>query len=136
MTYTAWKVSKYGVFSGPYFPVFGLDTEIYVVNRIQSECWKIRTRKNSSSGHFSRSDTIHYHLYLFNMDQKVKGTFSSQPMESFCSARKSSSYFIQAKLYPLERRVVSHKCRCNCCEVCCSITETDMFIYNTDQRSY
>ena len=26
--YTAWKVSKYGVFSGPYFPVFGLNAEI------------------------------------------------------------------------------------------------------------
>ena len=24
---TAWKVSKYGVFSGPYFPAFGLNTE-------------------------------------------------------------------------------------------------------------
>ena len=28
----AWKVSKYGVISGPYFPVFGLNTEIYGVN--------------------------------------------------------------------------------------------------------
>ena len=27
-SFTAWKVSKYGVFSGPYFPVFGLNTEI------------------------------------------------------------------------------------------------------------
>ena len=27
---TAWKVSKYGVFSGPYFPVFGPNTEIYL----------------------------------------------------------------------------------------------------------
>ena len=26
---TAWKVSKYGVISVPYFPVFGLNTEIY-----------------------------------------------------------------------------------------------------------
>ena len=26
---TAWKVSKYGIFSGPYFPVFGLNTEKY-----------------------------------------------------------------------------------------------------------
>ena len=26
---TAWRVSKYGVFSGRYFPVFGLNTEIY-----------------------------------------------------------------------------------------------------------
>ena len=30
---TAWKVSKYGVISGPYFPVFGLNTEIYFINR-------------------------------------------------------------------------------------------------------
>ena len=43
---TAWKVSKYGVFSGPYFPVFGLNTGIYAVNlRIQSEYRKMRTRK-------------------------------------------------------------------------------------------
>ena len=32
--------------------------EKYVVSlRIQSECWKIRTRKNSIFGHFSRSGT-------------------------------------------------------------------------------
>ena len=30
--YTAWKVSKYGSFSFPYIPVFGLNTEIYRVN--------------------------------------------------------------------------------------------------------
>ena len=39
---TAWKVSKYGVFCGPYFLVFGLNAEIYEV-------------KNSLLGHFSRS---------------------------------------------------------------------------------
>ena len=40
-------MSKYGVFSGPYFPAFGLNTEIYSVNlRIKSECGKIWTRKN------------------------------------------------------------------------------------------
>ena len=47
--YTAWKVSKYRLFSGPYFPVFGLNTEIY------SECRKIRTRKNSVFGYFLHS---------------------------------------------------------------------------------
>ena len=32
------KVSKYEVFSGPYFPVFVLNTDIYSVNlRIQSK---------------------------------------------------------------------------------------------------
>ena len=35
---TARKVSNYGVFSGLYFPAFGLNTERY---------GKIRTRKNS-----------------------------------------------------------------------------------------
>ena len=56
---TTWKVSKYGVISSPYFPVFRLNTGIYGVNlRIQSEYRKIRTRNNSVLGHFSRSDCI------------------------------------------------------------------------------
>ena len=55
---TAWKMPKYRVFSGPYFPVPGLNTEIYGVNlRFQSEYRKIRTRKNSALGHFSRTGT-------------------------------------------------------------------------------
>ena len=33
---TACKVSKYGVTSGAYFPVFGLNTEIYGVNSVFS----------------------------------------------------------------------------------------------------
>ena len=53
------KVSQYGVISGSYFPAFGLNTESYfpafelnmesygVSLCIQSECRKIRTRKNS-----------------------------------------------------------------------------------------
>ena len=56
---TVWKVSKYGGFSGPYFPALGLNTEIYSVNfRIQTEYGKIRTRKNSVFGHFSRSESV------------------------------------------------------------------------------
>ena len=38
--------SKYGIFSGPYFSTFGLNTEIYGVYG------KIRTRKNAAFGHF------------------------------------------------------------------------------------
>ena len=39
-----------------FFPVFGLNMEIYLVNRhIQSDYRKIRTRKSSAFGHFSRS---------------------------------------------------------------------------------
>ena len=56
LPYTAGKVSKYGIFSGPYFPAFGLNTERYFVPlRIQSECGKLRTRKNSIFGHISHS---------------------------------------------------------------------------------
>ena len=41
--FTARKVSKYGVISGPYFPIFGLNTEIYgVFPRIQPYYRKIR----------------------------------------------------------------------------------------------
>ena len=53
---TAWKVFKYEAFSSPYFPAFGLNTEIYSVNfRNKSEYKKIRTRKKFVFGQFSRS---------------------------------------------------------------------------------
>ena len=46
-------------FSGPYFPVFGLNAEIYEVNlRIQSKYGKMQTRKNSVFGHFSHSEIL------------------------------------------------------------------------------
>ena len=49
-------MSKYGVFSGPYFPAFRLNTERYGVSLlIQSVCGKIRTRKNFGFEHFSHS---------------------------------------------------------------------------------
>ena len=51
---TAWKVSKYGVFSGLHFPAFGLNTNL----RIYFEYRKIGARKNSVFAHFSRSDWI------------------------------------------------------------------------------
>ena len=49
------NVSKYGVFFGPYFPTFALNTEREVSLRIQPKCGKIRTRKNSVFGHSSGS---------------------------------------------------------------------------------
>ena len=42
--FTVWKVSKYKVISGPYFPVIELNTDIY------------GPEKNSVFGHFLRSD--------------------------------------------------------------------------------
>ena len=56
LIHTAWKVSKYGVISDPYFLVFRSNTEIYeIILRIQSKCRKIQTRNNFVFGHFSHS---------------------------------------------------------------------------------
>ena len=51
---TSWKVSKYGVISGPYFPAFELNSG------------KLRTRNYSVFGHFSRSGT-HSEYYSFSI---------------------------------------------------------------------
>ena len=73
---TAWKVSKYSVISGPYFPVFGLNTEINGVNlRIQSEYKKTRTRINSVFGHFSRSGCDWYFTCTDGLQQDTKMNF-------------------------------------------------------------
>ena len=53
---SAWKVSKYGVFSRPYFPAFRLNVERYFASRrFQPKCGKTRTRKISVFEHFSGS---------------------------------------------------------------------------------
>ena len=48
LTRNTWKVSKSGVFPGPYFPVFGLNIDIYKVSHcIQFKYGNLLTRKNS-----------------------------------------------------------------------------------------
>ena len=51
-----------GVFSGPYFPVFGLN----------SEYRKIRTRKNSVFGHFPRSESFHVSYFCFCRSSRLE----------------------------------------------------------------
>ena len=52
-------------FSGPYFTVFGVNSDIYSVNlRIQYECTKIGTTKNSVFGHFSRSTRVNHKRFM------------------------------------------------------------------------
>ena len=48
LTRYTWKVSKFGVFPGPYFTVFGLNIEKYKVSHcIQFKYGNLLTRKNS-----------------------------------------------------------------------------------------
>ena len=92
ITFTAWKVSKYGVFSGPYFPTFGLNMERYGVSlRIQSEFGKIRTTKNSAFGHFSRS-VIVCHLSKIYLQLKRKAWLYLDPDFQFFFQKHSLFY--------------------------------------------
>ena len=45
-TNTAWKVSKYGVFSGPYFPEIGLNKEI-LYGPEKTDIWTIFPQCNT-----------------------------------------------------------------------------------------
>ena len=61
------KASNFGVFSGPYFPVFGLNTKIFRLNlRVQSEYGKIQAEENSNFGHsnFSRSGSNSHEIII------------------------------------------------------------------------
>ena len=64
VTNTAWKVSKYGVFSDPYFPGISL--------RIQSECGKIGTRKNSVSNTISLSVAVQMPHRIHRKSENLK----------------------------------------------------------------
>ena len=72
-------MSKYGVFSGPYFRTLGLNTERYGVSlRIQSKYGKIQARENSVFGHFSHSENLphKYALKIFFQILRVTGKAS------------------------------------------------------------
>ena len=66
-------------------------------------------------------------MYLLNMNEEVRKTFSPGPMVLFRSARKLSSYLVWVKLYPLERKVGFSKCGKRLCEVYNSVTDTSTF---------
>ena len=70
---TAWKVSKYGVFSGPYFSVFGLNTgpeknTFYAVNNEHSLHKKLSFPLRISSVNVTKSAVFYRfsQIYLRN----------------------------------------------------------------------
>ena len=70
------------------------------------------------------------------MDEEVKKVFYPRPMVSFRSARKVSSYLVEAKVYPLERTVDSLKCNKSRCQVCLSVNEKDTITCTVTKESY
>ena len=69
---------------------------------------------------------INQNIYLLNMNEESMKEFSPQPMISFRSPRKISSYLVRAKLYPLDRALGSMKCGKKSCEVCISLKRTHL----------
>ena len=63
---TAWKVSKYGVFSGPYFPVFGLNMERYGVSGLNTG--KYGPEKTP---YLDTSHTAEFLLELFHINSSL-----------------------------------------------------------------
>ena len=81
-------MSIYKAFSGPYFPALRLNTERnFVTLRIQSKYGKIRTRKNSVFGHFSRSDKVE-----FSRSDKVQ--IISKNRYLICTVYYDPKYFL------------------------------------------
>ena len=52
---------------------------------------------------------IDKNLYMLYMNKEVKKAFTSEPMTSYRSSRKISSYLVRAKLYPINRIVGCYK---------------------------
>ena len=74
--------------------------------------------------------------HLLYQDESVKWVFTAQPVVSYHSARKLSSYLVCAKLYPLERKSGSYKCGNLRCLVYNNIEETDTFTSTITGESF
>ena len=114
---------RYGVITGPYFPLFVLNTKIHAVNfHIQSEYRKIRTRNNywntfyavkcSPSvlflDHFSVGDHIKSYLSLWQslhpsvtfLSQKLVISFSYAAVNMWIMKKNSHSSNFWGKMFP------------------------------------
>ena len=71
---TAWKMSKYGVISGPYFPVFGLNTEIYGVISV----FNLNTRKYGPeiTPYLDTFHAVHYSKLIASKLRQWPSSFS------------------------------------------------------------
>ena len=70
---SAWKASKFEVFSGSHFPEFGLNAESNSVNLLfQSKCRKVRTRKFPFSKIFYSAKGLFSTLSNLNFTGKVQ----------------------------------------------------------------
>ena len=87
------SVKSVRIWSFLYFPVFGLNTEIYRVNhRILAECVKMWTGKNTEFGHFLCSDVGSSLMNLIS---------NKSVSRNICSDSKKKKLFISVLLLTL-----------------------------------
>ena len=72
------------------------------------------------------SQVIRKKLPLLSADEQVKKVLSPAPFVSFRSTRNLKIYLVRSKIYPLERKVGSEKCKSKRCLVCLNVSETDV----------
>ena len=70
------------------------------------------------------------------MNGEVKEVFQPGLTVSFRSPRNLSSYLVRARIYPMERKTGSCKCKGNRCQVCLSVSETEIFTSTVTHSSY
>ena len=79
---------------------------------------------------------IRKYINLLYMNEENKKVFQPGPMVSFRSPRNLSSYLVIAKLYPMERKTGSCKCKGNRCQVCLNVSETETFTSTVTHTLY
>ena len=79
---------------------------------------------------------IRKHIHLLYMNEEVKKMFQPGPMVSFRSPRNLNSYLVRAKLYPMDRKAWSCKCKGNKCQVFLNVSETETFTNAVTHTSY
>ena len=96
---TAQKISKCGVFSCPYFPVFGLNTVIYLVKlSIHSKYGKIQTRKNTIFGHFLCSEFDQNFILVCQKVKKLEIGLFVRVLEHCTSVKNSYMHKTQERI--------------------------------------
>ena len=79
---------------------------------------------------------IHDNLYLLYMNEELKHLFTPGPIVTFTSSRNTSSYFVRAKFYPVERSVGSFNCKRPHCQIYTYVNETDSFTSTVTGETY
>ena len=77
---------KYGVFSGPYFPVFGLNTEIY---RVKTDQRKLRIWTLFKQGRVTRSlnkDKCNPYIEIRELICQLYLHYVATPLPALCEA--------------------------------------------------